>query len=154
MPTRPRRRRPKRSENTSRVVLIVDNDEAAREVMRRTLAHHGIEALPVSSAATAIALLQAGPVAVLVTDYRMPGVDGMQLMALVRRDYPRTRVIIVTGGESGELVARATALGVPVLLKPVPHYDLYEQVDHQLELYALAAAEEEDTAPNGANGHK
>jgi CheY-like chemotaxis protein len=57
----------------------------------------------------------------IVTDYEMPGMNGLELLAAVRQKLPETPVIMLTGDDSNELREKAHHLGVfCVLEKPVP----------------------------------
>ena len=57
----------------------------------------------------------------IVTDYQMPGMNGLELLAAVRQKLPETPVIMITGDDSNELREQAQHLGVfCVLEKPVP----------------------------------
>ena len=65
-----------------------------------------------SSGARAIALLESEPFTLLITDLRMPKMDGLQVLAIVRRKYPHLRIIVLTGVLDEEYRSRAYALGV------------------------------------------
>jgi len=65
-----------------------------------------------NSGARAIALLESEPFSLLITDLRMPKMDGLQVLAIVRRKYPYLRIIVLTGVLDEEYRSRAYALGV------------------------------------------
>jgi CheY-like chemotaxis protein len=65
-----------------------------------------------NSGARAIALLESEPFSLLITDLRMPKMDGLQVLAIVRRKYPQLRIIVLTGVLDEEYRSRAYALGV------------------------------------------
>jgi CheY-like chemotaxis protein len=95
-------------------LLLLDDDEQMLELYQELL-----EKLPsqpevtvCSSGARAIALLEAEPFNLLITDLRMPKMDGLQVLAIVRRKYPQLRIIVLTAVLDEEYRSRAYALGV------------------------------------------
>ena len=69
-------------------VLLVDDDLSVGKVLGALLAQAGIEAHHVSSAQDALNVLSTRPVDVVVTDLRMPGMDGMQLLDQISARWP------------------------------------------------------------------
>jgi CheY-like chemotaxis protein len=65
-----------------------------------------------NSGARAIALLESEPFGLLITDLRMPKMDGLQVLSIVRRKYPQLRIIVLTAVVDEEYRSRAYALGV------------------------------------------
>jgi CheY-like chemotaxis protein len=77
-----------------------------------------------SSGARAMSLLESEPFNVLVTDLSMPKMDGLQVIAIVRRKYPQLRTVIITGLADEQMRARAYALGIDLYLeKPKDHQE-------------------------------
>jgi CheY-like chemotaxis protein len=81
-------------------ILIVDDEEEIVRLMRRTLedydtveAHNGEEAL---------AMLEEQPVDLVITDIRMPDMDGYQLLKVIRKRFPDVRVLAMSGAVTGE----------------------------------------------------
>ncbi|WP_136247086.1 nitrogen regulation protein NR(I) [Halomonas borealis] len=77
-------------------VLIVDDDRAIRWVLERALAQPDLEVESVERADRILERLLEDPPDVLVTDIRMPGIDGLDLMARVREAHPDLPVIVMT----------------------------------------------------------
>jgi len=80
-------------------ILLLDDDEQILELYQELL-----QTLPSqpkiyvsNSGARAIALLESEPFSLLITDLRMPKMDGLQVLAIVRRKYPYLRIIVLTG---------------------------------------------------------
>lgn len=65
-----------------------------------------------STGARAIALLESEPFDLLVTDLRMPKMDGLQVLAIVRRKFPTLRLVVLTGVTDEAYRSRAYAMGV------------------------------------------
>lgn len=78
-------------------ILVVDDSPGTREVLERNLRAEGHEVVSAANAAAAIDILNQGPVDLVVTDLRMPGADGMELVRHVRDHHRNTGVVMVTG---------------------------------------------------------
>ena len=95
-------------------ILILDDEAAWLEVNRETLAQlpSKPEVRTVNSGARAVALMDAEPFRLLVCDLKMPKMDGLQVLAIVRRRFPELRTVVLTALEDEEFRSRAYALGV------------------------------------------
>jgi CheY-like chemotaxis protein len=96
------------------VVLLVDDDDLVRTGASAVLEALGHRVLDAESGAKALAILRGGAtVDVLVTDYAMPGMSGAALIGEVRRMVPDLPVLVMTGLERPEGVARASCIQKP-----------------------------------------
>lgn len=77
-------------------VWIVDDDQSIRWVLEKALARASIAAQSFTSAEAVLAQLEHDTPSVLVTDIRMPGRDGLSLLALIKQRYPDLAVIVMT----------------------------------------------------------
>jgi CheY-like chemotaxis protein len=95
-------------------ILILDDEAAWLEVNRETLLQlpSKPEVRTVNSGTRAVALLDAEPFRLLVCDLKMPKMDGLQVLAIVRRRFPELRTVVLTALEDEEFRSRAYALGV------------------------------------------
>lgn len=107
-------------------ILIVDDDRNTREGLERALkGAHNIFAAP--DARTALALLEGNAIDVILSDVRMPGLTGMELLKEVREKYPDIPFIILTAYGSVETAVEAMKAGAfDFLTKPVnlDHLDI------------------------------
>ncbi|HET8723170.1 MAG TPA: ATP-binding protein [Anaeromyxobacteraceae bacterium] len=78
-------------------VLVVDDDEHVRRSLRRTLRRTAARFLEAPEAATALEILAREPVHVVVSDYRMPGMDGVEFLRIVKERYPGVQRMLLTG---------------------------------------------------------
>ncbi len=95
-------------------ILLLDDDEQMLELYQELLRQlpSKPEVHVSNSGARAIALLESEPFTLLITDLRMPKMDGLQVLAIVRRKYPLLRIIVLTGVLDEEYRSRAYAQGV------------------------------------------
>jgi DNA-binding NtrC family response regulator len=77
-------------------ILIVDDELNMRLVLAAMLKKEGYDVTAAADGAEALRILEAGPVAAVVTDLKMPRVDGMELLDRASRQYPDIPVIIIT----------------------------------------------------------
>jgi CheY-like chemotaxis protein len=101
------------------VVLVVDDEPYNRDLLRRVLFRE-YEVLEASDADSAIAVLVARAVDVIVCDHVMPGRSGAELAREVRRTFPRTAALLLTGYEDAPEIGEARRDGIvlEVLGKP------------------------------------
>jgi CheY-like chemotaxis protein len=99
---------------THHKILILDDDadwlDLCRELLAPLPSKHEIRT--VSSGARALALLESEPFRLLICDLKMPRMDGLQVLAIVRRRFPQLRTLVLSGLEDEEFRSRAYALGV------------------------------------------
>jgi len=101
-------------------VLIVDDDEDNLRLFRRICERQGVEAKFASTGDDALAILDGGPVAVMITDLRMPQMNGIELAQRAKAIRPDIAVVVMTGYLSPEVQVLAEAAGiVEVVAKPL-----------------------------------
>jgi len=110
-------------------VLIVDDDVALRTTIYRDLTDQGFAVSLAQNADEAIAMLLDRPIDVLITDLRMPGADGIDLLEQIRSASTRTRAILMSGYASARDYQRAIECGaVRVLCKPFTPSELLQAI--------------------------
>lgn len=103
-------------------ILIVDDEEVVLHVLKNSLRKLGdeYEVKTTVNGFSALAYLRDRPFDLVITDYRMDDMDGLELMNTIRADWPETRVIIITAYGNHELEEEAKKLDVyKYLLKPL-----------------------------------
>jgi DNA-binding response OmpR family regulator len=78
-------------------VLLVEDDPAVRNSLSEVLRHYGYTPLEAADGLAAIELFTQRPADIVITDVRMPGIDGLELLARVKKAAPETYVVIMTG---------------------------------------------------------
>src|ERR1035437_8431545 len=95
-------------------ILLADDDPDLLELYREMLAQlpSRPEIHTAASGGPVRAMLGAGPCQVLICDLKMPKMDGLQVLAIVRRKYPHLRTVAMTAELDEQYRSRAYALGV------------------------------------------
>jgi two-component system response regulator AtoC len=94
-----------------RSVLVVDDEPSIRHVVSVVLNDHGYEPRAVATAAEALKEVAARPYDVVLTDVRMPGMDGLALLAEVRRLQPEAVVVVMSAYGSRDTALEAMRAG-------------------------------------------
>jgi two-component system probable response regulator PhcQ len=107
-------------------VLIVDDEQSTRKLMKEALGMEPYELLVADSAEKALEIFKSQPVDVVISDEMMPGMLGSEFLVLVRQKYPDTIRMILTGHASIESAIRAINEGqiYHFFTKPCRIYDL------------------------------
>jgi CheY-like chemotaxis protein len=98
-------------------VLVVDDDLACRVLAALLLEHAGHSPTAVASVERALERLVDAEVDVVVTDLNMPGRGGIDLLLLMRELLLPQPVIVMTGSDDDELIARTVELGATAVLR-------------------------------------
>lgn len=118
-------------------ILIVDDQANIRDGLRAMLSQYPIELEGLYAAANgieAMKVLGESPVDLVITDIRMPDMDGLELMAAARAANVRADFLILSGFGEFAYAQRAIELGAKgYLLKPVKREDLQSAVEHVLQ---------------------
>ena len=92
-------------------MLVVDEQAVIRRSLRRRLRYEGWRVSEASSGPEALSLLEREPVDLVVLDIKMPGMDGMEVLARIRAEMPAAAVVMHTGHGDIETAVRAIQAG-------------------------------------------
>ncbi|TNE92019.1 MAG: sigma-54-dependent Fis family transcriptional regulator [Deltaproteobacteria bacterium] len=121
-------------------VLVVDDDRAVRTALRVNLRKGGMEVTLASNPAEALDLLAAQSFDLVLTDVKMPGQSGLDLLAAIRERWGDLPVVVMTGFGSVEDAVHAMKHGAAdYLIKPVGKDELLLVLERTLENRALRA---------------
>lgn len=124
----------------NRQVMFVDDEEGVRTSWQRYFRDRGVATTTAPDGASAIDQLSREPVEVVVSDLRMPGKDGLELLEWLQARQPATRFIMLTGYGDKGLEGRVRELGaVDYLEKPVAPEVLARAVERALAADRLTA---------------
>ena len=106
-------------------VLVVDDDPLILTVVDLMVRHAGHTARTACDGYSALDVLADAAADIIVSDIRMPGMDGLELARLIRKDYPQIPIILMTGYLSEYSSGSASEIGVDgILKKPFKSNDL------------------------------
>lgn len=133
---------------TRKTILAVDDDPHILEVLEVRLVSAGYDVVTASDGAEALNVLATRPVRLVISDIRMPGMDGMRLLAEMERRGLRLPIIFLTAHGSISGAVEAIKHGaVDYLTKP---FDGQELLTRVAEVFAKAAGAEPPAAPDMA----
>src|SRR5574341_64711 len=119
-------------------VLVVDDEEIVRESLTDWLAEEGCAVEAVPDGASALRRVGEEAWAVLLVDLKMPGIDGLQVLAEARKLQPDATVVIMTAYASVDTAVQAMKLGAyDYLVKPFEPEELSHMVRKILDQQAL-----------------
>ena len=119
---------------SERKVLVVDDEKAIRDLFARALAKEGCTAVTAGSAEEALDLMRQNPAQVLFLDLNLPGLNGLDLCREVRKHWPWSIAIAVTGYASlFELMDCREAGFEDYFLKPLELSALLEAARHAFQ---------------------
>jgi len=132
-------------------VMIVDDDPDMREVLYKKLKDKGYVVLTAADAGSALRVLESTPVDVVITDFKMPGASGVELVRHIGENFRDTLTIMITGYASIEGAVQAVKAGAEEYLpKPFTYEQLYAAVEKALKKQEIRKAREpEVVAPQG-----
>lgn len=107
-------------------VLIVDDQQSLLEILQRWLASTGYDVQVACDGPEALALAKEQAFDVVVTDLRMPGLDGLEVLARLKESDPRTEVIILSGQGTMQDAIEALREGRAFDFLQKPLADLHE----------------------------
>ncbi|MEB2335385.1 MAG: response regulator, partial [Burkholderiales bacterium] len=126
-------------------ILVAEDDRRMRELIAAVLGEiePNVEIVTAADAHEAMDLFEADHAAVVLTDLRMPGADGLDLLKFVRQRDPQTQVVLVTGHGTVESAVAALKQGAfDYVEKPFDTVKLRCVVENALRHYLLATENE------------
>jgi CheY-like chemotaxis protein len=135
-------------EKTSHKILLIDDDADLLEVYRELLGQlpSRPEIFTTTSGARGMAMLKSEPFRLLICDLKMPKMDGLQVLTIVRRRFPELRTVVLTGVPDEHYRSRAYALGVDMFwLKP----DTQQNMEMFLQCIESLLGRDEDAGFRG-----
>jgi diguanylate cyclase (GGDEF)-like protein/PAS domain S-box-containing protein len=106
-----RLQRPRQSVETAPILLLVDDDDDALTLLKRTLARDSYQILTAHNAHEALEVLGSNRVDVVISDQHMPGVQGVEFLQRVKRMHPRTVRLMTSGAADLQIVTDAINKG-------------------------------------------
>ena len=109
-------------------ILIVDDESDGRLLLTRLLSRFGHETVEAESGELALELLRSQEFDLVLLDFRMPGMSGIEALKEIKRTWPQLPVILVTAVDEAETAMEAMSLGAYDYLTKPPERDLLAKV--------------------------
>lgn len=121
-------------------ILVVDDDRAVRAALRVNLTKAGFDVTLATSPPEALAILNDTPHDLVLTDVKMPGGTGLELLQSIKERHEDVQVVVMTGyGSVQDAVGALKGGAADYLIKPVEKEELLLILDKALEQKALRA---------------
>lgn len=119
---------------SKKTILVVDDDESLRRVTQMQLEEAGYEVLTAGDAAQSLQILEQTAPTLVITDLKMPGMSGIELLRRLRSGYPDTTVILITAFGTVQTAVQAMKAGAyDYITKPIDYEELLLVVARALE---------------------
>ncbi len=119
-------------------ILLADDEVALRESLTNVLSKEGMAVTAVGDGTKALELLKSREFDLLLSDIRMPGLDGLSLLRAIKGDFPNLGVILITAYATVESAIEAMKLGATdYILKPLLFEDLLLKIRRILQVQDL-----------------
>jgi len=136
-----------------RRVLVVEDEQNLRWVLAAMIGADGHEVLQAKDGAEALELLSRHEVHTVVSDLKMPRVDGMELLRRVRQEWPDVPLVMITAHGTVENAVEAVKLGAfDYIEKPFEQEQILQVVRKAVEHQAAAATEPRPVEPRPGCG--
>ncbi|GBE27040.1 transcriptional regulatory protein ZraR [bacterium BMS3Bbin03] len=110
-------------------VLIVDDEPEILQLLEILLTRKGFHVRTAENGMDAFVKLEQNHFSVLLTDIKMPAMDGMKLIEIAKRDFPEVKILVFTGFGAMDTEQKALRMGASkYFLKPLPMEDLLSEL--------------------------
>jgi PAS domain S-box-containing protein len=117
-------------------IVLIDDEEDIREVMSLALADAGYDVRTAPDGEAGLRMCAASPPQIVITDIRMPGMGGLEVLERVKHQFPDTEVIVATAFGEMELAIRALQLDASdFIAKPIGSDNLFLALNRARERY-------------------
>ncbi len=114
-------------------ILVVDDEESIRDLCARVLARAGYAVVTAPSGEEAVVRLAQDSFDLLISDIRMPGISGLEVLERAKATFPQIRVVLITGFGTPQMLTRAQQSGADrILTKPFNPIELLAAVRESL----------------------
>ncbi|MBC7187464.1 MAG: sigma-54-dependent Fis family transcriptional regulator [Calditrichaeota bacterium] len=115
-------------------ILVVEDNQTMREGIAQVLAKMGHQVLEAEDGQKGVEMALAQPCDLVITDYRLPGLDGIEVLRQVKRHAPASEVIVITAYGTIGLAVQAMQEGAAdFITKPFSHEELRVKVEKTLQ---------------------
>ena len=108
-----------KSPSPTATVIVVDDDAAVRNSLKFSLEIEGFSVRAYSDGAELLRAGELTPCACFVIDQKLPGMNGLEVVAELRKEHIAAPVILITSHPNNAVQQRAALAGVPIVEKPL-----------------------------------
>jgi DNA-binding NtrC family response regulator len=119
------------------MILVVDDEEAYRELLARILTKAGHEIVQAADGFGALSLLEKSKIDLVISDILMPGMNGYSLVSRLRAKWPSMAVILTTGFLSEDAARNMMNGSVDFIPKPINPEKLIEMINRHVPVQQL-----------------
>lgn len=128
----------KQIDRTATTILVIDDEEGILNLVALILGKRGYTVAKANDASQGLELVASLNPQLVILDYMMPGMDGLEVLTRIKTNFPDTYVIMFTGKGSEEIaVALMKAGASDYILKPFHNQNLVERVENVLKIRAV-----------------
>lgn len=120
-------------------IVVIDDNASNLEFVAEALARSGLLILTSTQPEAGMALVAAHKPLIVLTDVIMPGIDGYQVLRMVKQLNPAIDVVLMSAADASEADGSTTELAADFLRKPIPMAELRDCVARLLEKHAETA---------------
>lgn len=122
-------------------LMVVDDEPAAREALREVFIDRGYDVVVAADGADALAKFTPGVFDCVITDLRMPNMDGTELLKALKQQDTKVAVLLMTGYPSVDSAVDAMREGAyDYVAKPFKTEDILNKVEHVIDVRVAQAA--------------
>lgn len=119
-------------------ILVIDDEPGIRQVLTDILQDEGYQVVSAEDGQEGLARLQQTVVDLVILDVWLPKMGGIEVLEIIRKDYPEVEVIVISGHANIDMAVKAIKLGAfDMMEKPLSMDKILTQVRNALEMEAL-----------------
>lgn len=108
-----------------RRALVIDDEQGMRWALDKALREEGFDVLAAENGTAGLEMLASSEITIVMLDYKMPGLSGLEVLNQIKANYPEVAVIFMTGYSSMDIALEALQRGaVGYITKPFKLKDL------------------------------
>ncbi len=138
---------PNPEQNTEWLILVIDDEEDIRDILRMVLEDVGFRVAMAADGEAGLGRCKTDPPHIVITDIRMPGIDGIEVLERIKSRYPEIEVIVITAFSDMDVAIRALQLDASdFITKPINEAALHVALNRAKERYTAKKEIREYTA--------
>ena len=118
--------------NDNKRILVIEDDEEMRALLRDMIEEEGYKAASVNNGSEAFRKLAKESFNLIITDVRMPGLTGLDILPGIKKLQPDAPIIVITAFGSEEVQRKALERGADAYLEKPIHFDKLRTLIHDL----------------------